>query len=190
MEEPTTSDAAARVQLIEAPIMSPGCCALCGKSEHPVGFADPGLAYEFHGNFYLCGDCIGDFARIFGWVEPKRFVEFLREHEEVLIHNSLLHEQVESLGAIKNAIDYYSGINPTISDDSSSDVHVADIEAEQQDSPGQSESNSFLTGEVIFTPGPEPKSEPDITESVSIERPDDVPSIRSDADELLAGLDL
>lgn len=57
----------ARVQVLPAPIASPGVCGICGKSSHPDGFADARLDFEWYGTFYLCADCVGDYARAFGY---------------------------------------------------------------------------------------------------------------------------
>lgn len=69
-----TGDPSARVVRIDAPIASPGSCAICGKNSHPDGFADARLDFEFHGTFYLCADCVGDYARLFGYVSSAELV--------------------------------------------------------------------------------------------------------------------
>ncbi len=64
-------DPSARITRVEVCLASPGCCAICGKSQHPDGFADTAnLDFEFYGSFYLCADCVGDYARLFGYLAP------------------------------------------------------------------------------------------------------------------------
>lgn len=75
------NDPSARVVRVDAPIASPGQCVICGKTEHPLGFADARLDFEFYGTLYLCADCVGDYARLFGYVSPEELVS-LREHIE------------------------------------------------------------------------------------------------------------
>lgn len=174
MDEVTTSDAAARVQLIETPIASPGQCTICGKSSHPVGFADPRLDFEFYGTVLFCGDCVGDFARLFGWVEPERFVEFLREHEEVLAHDAMVTEELDNLGAIKNAIDYYSSGNSHRSNGSLSVVHVPDDSTAEVIDIGLNESSATVSRTDGDDDSESVAVSEDSAEPVSIERSNDV----------------
>lgn len=70
--EISTSAVSARVTRVEVPVASPGACVLCGKNEHPDGFAaTDNLDFEFYGTVYFCADCIGDYARLFGYMSPK-----------------------------------------------------------------------------------------------------------------------
>lgn len=73
----TSVSPSARVQIVPAPIVSPGNCGLCGKSQHPAGFADPRLDFEFYGTLYFCADCVGDFARTFGFIDESQYQHLL-----------------------------------------------------------------------------------------------------------------
>lgn len=74
------SDPSARITRIQTPIASPGSCVICGKSDHPDGFAaTDNLDFEFYGTVYFCGDCVGDYARVFGFISPNELVQ-LRLH--------------------------------------------------------------------------------------------------------------
>lgn len=75
----TNVDPSARMQRIDTPIVSPGSCAVCGKNQHPEGFLDPRLDFEFFGTLYFCGDCVGDIARTFGYISPADLTR-VREH--------------------------------------------------------------------------------------------------------------
>lgn len=79
MVDTSDTSASARVTRISAPIASPGNCALCGTATHPDGFADPRLDFEFHGTFYLCATCVGEFANLFDYISPDKLVG-LRDH--------------------------------------------------------------------------------------------------------------
>lgn len=76
-------DPSARITRVPTPIASPGCCVLCGKNEHPLGFAaTDNLDFEFYGTVYFCADCVGDYARAFGYLSPSDFAD-LRTHIEL-----------------------------------------------------------------------------------------------------------
>lgn len=71
----------ARIVRVDAPVASPGHCGICGKSEHPDGFADARLDFEFYGTLYFCADCVGEYARLFNYMSPKDY-EAMRTHIE------------------------------------------------------------------------------------------------------------
>lgn len=73
------TDPSGRITRVDAPIVSPGNCGICGKTDHPLGFADARLDFEFYGTLYFCADCVGEYARIFGYVSPDEIIK-LREH--------------------------------------------------------------------------------------------------------------
>lgn len=75
--EATTNPAAARVQVIPAPIVSPGVCGICGKTEHPEGFADLRLDFEWYGTLYFCADCVGAIARPFHFISIEQYQDML-----------------------------------------------------------------------------------------------------------------
>lgn len=185
-----TSNPAARVQLIPSPIMSPGCCALCGKASHKEGFADPGLNYEFHGSFYLCGDCIGDFARLFGWEHPNKVNEVLAENEDLKMQLHYAYTDLQNLGEIKDAIDNYNGSARATIPDSRSDVPVPDNSPADEDGITQSGVSEQQPKHFSSDIGEVPATELDITESISLEGPVSVPTDSSNVDEFLSGLDL
>ncbi len=74
------SDPSARITRVMTPVASPGSCVICGKNYHPDGFAaTDNLDFEFYGTVYFCADCVGDYARVFGYVSPTELVQ-LRAH--------------------------------------------------------------------------------------------------------------
>lgn len=75
-----TSPLSARITRIPMPVASPGHCAICGKHEHPEGFAaTDNFDFDFFGTVYFCADCVGDYARVFGYISEKDLIG-LREH--------------------------------------------------------------------------------------------------------------
>lgn len=73
-----TVNPSGRVQVIASPIASPGSCGVCGKSSHDRGFVDPRMDFEFYGTLIFCYDCIGDMARVMGYLSDDE-LEKIRE---------------------------------------------------------------------------------------------------------------
>lgn len=169
----------ARVKLIEAPIASPGQCALCGKNSHPVGFAAPdNMDFEFYGTFYLCGDCVWDFARLFGYTsaeESAKLKERVRQAEDDAY---ILASSLQYLGDLDAAIRHYVASNtPAIVDDLKS-LGVEDsliLKQEPVDEPGTIVEDSGTIAE--------PSSE--FTELIGFERSDDVSELGSNASSVI-----
>lgn len=91
-------DPSARITRIANPVASPGCCVICGKSEHPLGFAaTDNLDFEFYGTVYFCADCIGDYARVFGYLSPGDFVELKSQLEAYEKELSILRQAILGL---------------------------------------------------------------------------------------------
>lgn len=95
-------DPSARVTRIDAPIASPGSCAICGKNSHPQGFADARLDFEFFGTFYLCADCVGEYARLFGYVSSDDLAT-LRAHLDA--QNTELHTLRQAVLGLESTVD-------------------------------------------------------------------------------------
>lgn len=91
------NDPSARITRVSSLPASPGNCAICGKDQHPLGFADARLDFEFYGTFYLCADCIGEYARLFGFISPDEFAGMREQLEESIRTNRNLTQAVQSL---------------------------------------------------------------------------------------------
>jgi len=65
------SDSSGRIVQVEAPPASPGCCGICGVSKHDQGFAAADLHFEFYGTLIFCYDCVGAYARVFGYLSSS-----------------------------------------------------------------------------------------------------------------------
>jgi hypothetical protein len=177
----TTSDAlnsnnpaAARVQLLAAPVASPAMCGICGKNEHPDGFADARLDFEFYGTFYLCGDCVGDYARLFGWLHPMQARALAKKYDELSKELDIHREALLNLEASVEHLTNYRMLRSTVSnddDDSNLDAVTSGSAQETDDS---------VSGSVIEFPGSDSPTESDVSESVTEQGPDDVPEPRSD----------
>lgn len=169
-----TSPLDARVRLIPVPVASPGSCVICGKSEHPKGFIDPRLDFEFHGTLYFCADCGGEIANVLGFISPEQAIMLAKrvqelEHELSIHRDALLN--LES--AVENLTSYRMLRNAT--DDSSS---VTDLSGSADEAPEVTDEASG--GTVVKFPGGTSETESELDESVSEPRSNDVPSPTSD----------
>ena len=135
--EAVPSDPAARVQLIPVPIVSPGNCGLCGCTNHEVGFADARLDFEWYGTFYLCGTCVGDYARLFGFISTDQYrdlkARYLQTLAELEWYKSHLSEIKDILGARVPAFSVDLSANYDTEPPSDPGLHAAHDEGE----PGQ-----------------------------------------------------
>ena len=172
----------ARVTLIKSPTALPGCCVLCGKSTHPVGFANTdGLDFEFYGAVFFCGDCVGDYARLFGYIHPDE-AEKLRERVRIAEDTAFtLGQSLTNLGELDVAIRHY------IDNNTSSVVNnVVNLSVEGNNLLEQSASTESAEREGLSDSGDETNGE--FTESLIVEGSDDVPSTRSDGIDIVSSI--
>lgn len=169
-----TNPAAARVQKLAVPVASPGMCGICGKNEHPDGFADARLDFEFYGTFYLCGDCVGDYARLFGWLHPMQARALAKKYDELSKELDLHREALLNLEESVEHLTNYRMLRSTITnanDDGNLDAVTSESDEETDESPSAS---------VVQLPGTTSAPEPDLSESVAEQGPNDVPEPRGD----------
>lgn len=163
------------MQVIPAPIASPGKCVFCGKSEHPQGFIDPRLDFEFYGTLYFCFDCVGDIARTLGFIDTEQAIKLAQEiarlSGELELHREALLNLEESVEHLTN----YRLLRSTI-DDSDANASVSgptDAAAETVD--------EAISGTVFEFPTATATAESDVSESVEQQGPNDVPEPSSDS---------
>lgn len=165
----SNNPAAARVQLLEAPVVSPGMCILCGKSEHPDGFADPRLDFEYYGTLYLCGDCVGDFARLFGWLHPMQARALAMKYDELSKELEIHREALLNLEASVEHLTNYRMLRSTITGTEFSDgMDTTPISSD-------SETTDAPSGSIIEFPGADSSAESDVSEPAPEQGPNDVP---------------
>lgn len=175
-----TLDTSARVKRIPAPIASPGCCGLCGKTHHDRGFASTdNFDFEFYGTLYFCYDCVGDYARTFGYMSREEVTNLLEELKSQRAELDVLRAAV---GNLENILDAYSNLRPNsgLPDyrDAGTVIPAVDVSAS-----GEGDSNPLAgiidDGEGTNEPTNEPVSEP---------RSDDVRNSTSELDDLINGI--
>lgn len=96
-------DPSARMARLEAPAASPGHCAICGKSEHPQGFVDPRLDYEWYGSVIFCYDCAGSLGEAVGYMGPESFANLRAQFEQQAELIRTLTQSIENLEAAHDA---------------------------------------------------------------------------------------
>lgn len=165
----TPSDPAARIQLIPNPIVSPGCCGICGTNEHPVGFADARLDFEWYGTFYLCGTCVGDYAQLFGFISVDQYEAIKRQNLKQLAEIEWYRSQLEDARSLLN-VKYSVG-------DSLLGDHIAESVIDSSDDETDVEGES---GQVIELPHIHISGKQSSDESVSDEGSDGVSGDSSD----------
>lgn len=190
MSEPSvattgTTDPSARIKRIPAPIASPGSCVICGKNEHPDGFAQTdNLDFEFYGTVYFCADCVGDYARAFGYLSSDDLVG-LREHIDA---------QNTELNTLRQAVlGLESTVDGLVADAHRRSTKRADDITRGRPPAGNSgvlinsvdEPNAGLPDASVGGTDPvPPRTQPDVTEPTPEQRPNDLSGSAS-ADELL-----
>lgn len=180
-----TTDPSARIKRVPAPVASPGSCVICGKNEHPDGFAQTdNLDFEFYGTVYFCADCVGDYARAFGYLSSDDLVG-LREHIDA---------QNTELNTLRQAV---LGLEATV-DGLVADAHRRSTKRADDIKRGRNDNASVSSfSDPVDEPdaGPPnknvggsgnvpPRTQPDVTESVVEQGSDDLSGSAS-ADELL-----
>ena len=82
--------------LVETMTQAPNSCMVCGRGNVPdreTGQLGPflalGIDYNWGDSGYLCEDCAGKAAILFGWISPDTKMEMLRQIKrlETQIHN-------------------------------------------------------------------------------------------------------
>lgn len=103
------TDPSARIRRVDVLRASPGQCALCGKNEHPEGFAETdNFDFDFFGTVYFCYDCIGDYARVFGFKSPSELDDLeerfrLQRAELAMLRQAVVH--------LENTVDNLTGLS-------------------------------------------------------------------------------
>jgi hypothetical protein len=180
----TYGDPAARITRISHPVATPGKCAICGKNKHPEGFAaTDNFDFEFYGTVYFCADCVGDYARVFGFMSRDQVEDVLAQLQAQKEELEVLRHSVVNLESI---VDAYSNLRHIKPSDLPSDVPI-NVSAEAIDA-GDSPSERGTSPANIIGEGRFASGEQSSDERSNESRRDDVHD--STADDVLAELGL
>ena len=171
-----TDEAAARIQKIPSPVVDPGHCGICGKSEHPQGFLDFRLDFEWFGTLIFCYDCAATVAASIGYISSDTYAALQAENIRLITEFEVT---VAALEALETGLDHLANYHHArnVSDSNASDDGV-----DSSDDSGSDEGEPNESGNVIEFTAREPEPESITDESVSVEGPDDVSSDSSDGD--------
>lgn len=162
MTETPVKVESSKVQILNAPILPPGVCMLCGSSRNDDRqYIDIGKDIEFVGVMYFCTFCMTEVANALGCLMPEQARALENELDAARQRILEFHKKDEALnGAINTLRDtgLFSGIDltvvrrghvPSTSEESKSDVQdVIRTEREPDESnqdPEQSDSEQGPT---------------------------------------------
>ncbi len=112
MSEDTLSG---RWQITKSPTASPGCCIICGKAEHPEGFVDGRMDFEFYGSVYFCFDCAREIGRVAGCLDIAQTANLKGQVENLLNQNKEYLTELDTMRGLQSAINSYVGNVGTVS---------------------------------------------------------------------------
>lgn len=182
------TEPSARVQWVETPIASPGCCVICGKSQCVNGFLWPQLDFEFYGTLYICGDCVGDFVRPVGWLDPDSARIIKSENDALTQEIMHLTAELEQLEAIRDGSINYARSIGFNSDGTSGLIPEFKSANDQRNDTSSIEDFGIGSGDIKPKSETVSESESKPNEPVSVKRSDDLSDARSDAEQLLGEL--
>jgi hypothetical protein len=130
----TFTDPAARIKRISRPVATPAKCAICGKADHPEGFAaTDNFDFEFFGTVYFCADCVGDYARVFGFMSRKEIEDLLVRLDAQEKEIKTLRSAVVNLESIVDAYSHLRNVKPDALDRSGNGSDASES-ADERDS--------------------------------------------------------
>lgn len=178
-----------RVQVIPAPIASPGQCGICGTPSHPVGFADPRLDFEFYGTLIFCQTCVGDIASVFGYLPTEALVGLREQIEDQNDELNTLRQAVLGLeAAVDGLTSYNDGRDRSFSERGRSSSHFAGPIKPKVEQPTEPDAKG-PDGVDPEPANPGTRPEPAVNEPPAEQRRDDVRGTSgtdsADVDELL-----
>jgi len=160
--------ASSKVRILEAPILAPGTCMLCGASRNDDRqYIDMGKDIQFVGVIYFCTFCMTELANALGCLMPVQAQALEDELDaarqrilEFETKDRTLNDAISTL----RATGLFSGTDFT-------GVHDAGLAyADAKSGDGSSTGNKSTAIESID----------DTSESATEQRPNDVPTITSD----------
>jgi hypothetical protein len=167
----TVQTSISKFRWLELPAALPAKCISCGAVDRPV--IDFGMSFDRYGAVYFCEDCIGEAARVFGYIKPQEAIaQGLKSEQSAnnyLANNDLV--------AVPSGI--YADIRSALSDlHSVADsivlyIPVEDAEESREGDTDGSDDSAGNDSEPVADDGSKPKSS-------RKRRSDDVPSNPSD----------
>lgn len=86
------------MQVVDSPQALPGSCAMpgCGSAMREK-YIDTELHMEFHGAVYICDLCLGEMARLMGFLEPEHVDRLKVQLDDALTEQYILKRELDGL---------------------------------------------------------------------------------------------
>lgn len=138
----TVQTSVSKFHWLERPASLPAKCISCGAVNKPV--IDFGMSFDRYGAVYFCEDCIGEAARVMGFVKPEEAIaQKLRSEQstnDYLSSNDLVAVPSGIYADLNDAIDNLSSAVAGIV------LHLPMVDAEESPAP-EPDSSSDSTGD-------------------------------------------
>lgn len=151
-----------KYSILDVPSVSPGKCGNCGSSKNDGRkYIDIGLHIDWYGAMYLCGYCVEDIARsagLFDKVEAdlREASESVAKIEEMYQKGEALHELVANTH--QDFKEFYGSL------------HTTELDSDSDNNIGVDTNSPINKSRTDL-------SEPGVTESTSVTRHQNVPSL-------------
>jgi hypothetical protein len=157
-----------RIQILDAPILNPGTCALCGSSSTgDRKYADLGITVDYVGVIYFCTFCLQEVANRVGCATPEQTKQL--EDELDAARQTILEFQAQK-AAYDDAIGTLRSTGLFSNTDLSSIIDSAHAPATEQD----------IISEFEQPKQDAPRFNKSTKQSNSKQRSDDIPESGSD----------
>ncbi|HEY9262789.1 hypothetical protein [Chitinophaga sp.] len=123
------------MQILDAPIMSPGTCALCGSAggDHRK-FIDFGKQIDWYGNVYFCTTCIAEVLDVMGYHPVANFDRLHDSYRELNVRYDKIQAENESVkSALHNLLSSSNSCKCSLVDSVSDTSHEGAEDPEPKD---------------------------------------------------------
>lgn len=143
------SSSQGRYFLLDGPVSSPGCCAICGYSSRERSYLDPRLDFEFYGSVIFCEICVGSMAQMFGLLTHERVADLEQRLETAERELIQLRAVVAAGEALDVAVRAYSSGGHLSSDPGLQSWNSSD-DVSRSDTVDEGASEELPSGESSF----------------------------------------
>lgn len=146
------TDPSARIRLISDPVASPGHCAICGKNEHPEGFAYiDNFDFEFYGSVIFCADCGLTIGRVFGAASGDEVTDLKKRLHALTEESNNLRQYALTMEDTLDNLSILSDLRSRLSDSSDSDLSdvVGSDEANNESDSEVTTGADFAVGDTV-----------------------------------------
>jgi hypothetical protein len=100
-----TADTVSGVQVVDSPLMPPGCCFLTGRADGPLVDTLVDIEVETPpGRIYISRQVVFDMAAAFGCIPPARAAELLTDLEDAQVECAAAKSELAELRHWRDAV--------------------------------------------------------------------------------------